>query len=29
MREYWCDPDGVWQDGVLLDLLASELEDGL
>ena len=26
MREYWRDPDGVWQDGVLLDLLASELE---
>jgi aminoglycoside 6'-N-acetyltransferase len=26
MREYWRDPDGVWRDGVLLDLLASELE---
>jgi aminoglycoside 6'-N-acetyltransferase len=26
MREYWRDPDGVWQDGVLLDLLASELD---
>jgi aminoglycoside 6'-N-acetyltransferase len=26
MREYWCDADGVWRDGVLLDLLASELE---
>jgi len=25
MREYWCDPDGVWRDGLLLDLLASEL----
>ncbi len=25
MREYWLDPDGVWQDGVLLDLLAREL----
>ena len=25
MREYWCDGDGVWRDGVLLDLLASEL----
>jgi len=25
MREYWRDPDGVWRDGVLLDLLASEL----
>jgi aminoglycoside 6'-N-acetyltransferase len=26
MREYWRDPSGVWRDGVLLDLLASELE---
>jgi aminoglycoside 6'-N-acetyltransferase len=26
LREYWRDPDGVWRDGVLLDLLASELE---
>ena len=26
MREYWRDADGVWRDGVLLDLLASELE---
>ena len=26
MREYWRGPDGVWQDGVLLDLLASELD---
>ena len=25
MREYWRDPDGVWQDGLLLDLLADEL----
>jgi aminoglycoside 6'-N-acetyltransferase len=28
MREYWRDPDGVWQDGVLLDLLASEVSRG-
>jgi aminoglycoside 6'-N-acetyltransferase len=27
MREYWRDPEGVWRDGVLLDLLASELDD--
>jgi len=27
MREYWLDPDGAWRDGVLLDLLASELRD--
>lgn len=27
MREYWLGPDGVWRDGVLLDLLASELSD--
>jgi aminoglycoside 6'-N-acetyltransferase len=26
MREYWRDADGIWRDGVLLDLLASELE---
>jgi aminoglycoside 6'-N-acetyltransferase len=26
MREYWRDADGVWRDGVLLDLLAAELE---
>jgi aminoglycoside 6'-N-acetyltransferase len=26
MREYWRDPDGVWRDGVLLDLLARELD---
>ncbi|MBA2461468.1 MAG: GNAT family N-acetyltransferase [Actinobacteria bacterium] len=25
MREYWRDPEGVWRDGVLLDLLATEL----
>jgi aminoglycoside 6'-N-acetyltransferase len=25
MREYWLDPDRVWRDGVLLDLLAREL----
>ncbi len=25
MREYWLDPDGVRRDGLLLDLLASEL----
>lgn len=25
MREYWLDPDGVWRDGLLLDLLAPEL----
>jgi aminoglycoside 6'-N-acetyltransferase len=24
MREYWLAPDGVWRDGLLLDLLASE-----
>lgn len=27
MREYWLDPDGVWRDGLLLDLLAPELRD--
>jgi aminoglycoside 6'-N-acetyltransferase len=26
MREYWRGPDGAWHDGLLLDLLASELE---
>ena len=26
MREYWRAPDGAWRDGLLLDLLASELE---
>jgi aminoglycoside 6'-N-acetyltransferase len=25
MRRYWRDPDGVWQDGLLMDLLAEEL----
>ncbi|MEV0269877.1 GNAT family protein [Hamadaea sp. NPDC050747] len=25
MREYWRDPQGVWQDGLLMDLLAAEL----
>ena len=25
MREYWLDPEGIWRDGVLLDLLAREL----
>jgi RimJ/RimL family protein N-acetyltransferase len=25
MRRYWRDPDGVWRDGLLLDLLADEL----
>jgi aminoglycoside 6'-N-acetyltransferase len=25
MREYWLDADGVWRDGVLLDLLARDL----
>ena len=25
MREHWRDGDGVWRDGVLLDLLAAEL----
>jgi aminoglycoside 6'-N-acetyltransferase len=25
LREYWLDPDGVWRDGLLLDLLASEV----
>ena len=27
MREYWLDGDGVWRDGLLLDLLASELAE--
>ena len=26
MREYWLDPDGVQRDGLLLDLLAAELD---
>lgn len=25
MREYWRDPDGIWRDGLLLDLLARDL----
>jgi len=25
LRRYWRDPQGVWQDGLLLDLLADEL----
>jgi RimJ/RimL family protein N-acetyltransferase len=25
MRDYWRDPDGIWRDGLLLDLLANEL----
>ena len=25
LRRYWRDPEGVWQDGLLLDLLADEL----
>jgi aminoglycoside 6'-N-acetyltransferase len=25
MREHWRDPDGVWRDGLLMDLLASDL----
>jgi aminoglycoside 6'-N-acetyltransferase len=28
MREYWRSPDGDWRDGLLMDLLASELELG-
>lgn len=26
MREYWRAPDGTWRDGLLMDLLADELE---
>ncbi len=26
LRRYWRDPEGVWQDGWLLDLLADELD---
>ena len=26
MRRYWRDPAGEWQDGLLLDLLAGELD---
>ncbi|MFC7484941.1 GNAT family protein [Luedemannella flava] len=25
MRQYWRDPEGVWRDGLLMDLLAHEL----
>ena len=25
MREYWLDAEGVWRDGLLLDMLATEL----
>ena len=25
MREYWLDPEGVWRDGLLLDLLAKDV----
>ena len=25
MREYWLDADGVWRDGLLLDMLATEI----
>ena len=28
LRRYWRSPDGEWHDGLLLDLLAEELEDG-
>ncbi|MBA2383400.1 MAG: GNAT family N-acetyltransferase [Actinobacteria bacterium] len=27
MREYWLDPEGVWRDGVLLDLLSYEFAE--
>jgi len=27
MREYWRDVDGVWRDGLLMDLLATELTE--
>jgi aminoglycoside 6'-N-acetyltransferase len=26
LREYWRAPDGTWRDGLLMDLLASELD---
>jgi 4-diphosphocytidyl-2C-methyl-D-erythritol kinase len=26
MREYWRSPDGAWRDGILMDLLARELD---
>ena len=25
MRKYWCDSDGVWRDGLLMELLAEDL----
>ena len=28
MREYWRSPDGGWRDGLLMDLLAGELDPG-
>jgi aminoglycoside 6'-N-acetyltransferase len=28
MREYWRAPDGSWQDGLLMDLLARDLDAG-
>jgi aminoglycoside 6'-N-acetyltransferase len=28
MRRYERDPDGGWRDGLLMDLLAEELESG-
>ena len=28
MREYWRAPDGTWRDGLLMDLLARELDPG-
>ena len=27
MRDYWLDPEGVWRDGVLLDLLSYEFAE--
>lgn len=29
MREYWRDGDGIWQDGLLMDLLAQDLSTDL
>jgi len=26
MREYWLDPEGAWRDGLLLDLIARDLD---
>jgi aminoglycoside 6'-N-acetyltransferase len=28
LREYWRSPDGTWKDGLLMDLLARELDPG-